>query len=57
MERFNGDYSSATVCKGEHEIQVYYCEDSDPYFMAYCVKCGYNFQDLPVRIIDEVFKK
>ena len=58
LERFDGDHNSFAVCEGEHNLQVYYCDDSkDPYFIAYCTRCGYNLVDLPVRLIEEVFKK
>lgn len=57
FERFDENSGNVGLWCEEHDIQVYYVEDKDPYYMGFCVKCGYNLQDMPVRVIEEVFKK
>lgn len=55
FERFKGDFDDKS-CEG-HSFQIYFCDDTDPYYMGYCIKCGHNLPDFPVRMIDEVFSK
>ena len=54
MEKFNG--RMASLCTGEHELQVYLCEEPEgnSYFLGVCLKCGLTIE-LPVRQIEEVF--